>query len=100
MDENKREKAYYCNVAEMNSSVYDFYFVFGQKIVPSPGISDEEFRVAIHMSPQHTKALCNILTENIITYEKLYGNIKLDPLKDAVIELKAANKIQVVKSEL
>jgi Protein of unknown function (DUF3467) len=68
----------YANSVQIRVSVWDFLLIFG-KLNP---ISTEEVEVqnfqGVYLSPQQAKALLAILQQNVVQYEKAFGEIKLD----------------------
>jgi len=81
----------YANSAQIETSVWDLKFVFGELLRTGNKIVVEQ-TVAISMSPQHAKALLGVLETNIREYEKKFGKINLpasgssaqaEPSKDA-----------------
>lgn len=66
----------YVNSMSINASVVDFQFVLGNQIVDNNNkeiILKELHRIA--MSPQHAKAILNLLGKQIEEYEKRFGTI-------------------------
>lgn len=72
---NGNKPVYYVNVANIAFSVYDFILGVGMKKDRTPGTppKDEDVDAIIIMSPQHAKALSNILLDTVKKYEDLYG---------------------------
>jgi len=70
---------HYANSVQVRVNVWDFFLVFGT-LQP---LSENEMEVrnfaGIYLSPQQAKALVTILEQNIVNYEKTFGEIKLDP---------------------
>ncbi|MGD1216600.1 MAG: DUF3467 domain-containing protein [Terriglobales bacterium] len=68
----------YANSALLDVTPWDFVFTFGemQRSDNAPP-SHIENQVAITMSPQHAKALLNVMKTKIDEYEKHMGEIKL-----------------------
>ena len=66
----------YSNAANLEVTVWDFTFFFGQLIKRNnkPCI---EYELAVTMSPQHAKVLSQILAQNVKDYEANVGEIKL-----------------------
>ena len=68
----------YANSVQIRVSVWEFLLIFG-RLQPQ---STEEVEVhnfqGIYLSPQQAKALHSILHQNIVQYEKAFGEIKLD----------------------
>ena len=69
----------YANSIQVRVSVWDFLLIFG-RLHP---VSQEQVEVhnfqGIYLSPQQAKALFTVLEQNIVQYEKTFGEIKLDP---------------------
>ena len=70
----------YANSVQIRASVWDFLLVFG-RLQPQASSSEVEVHnfQGIYLSPQQAKALVTILEQNIVQYEKTFGEIKLDP---------------------
>jgi flagellar protein FlaG len=69
----------YANSVQVRVSVWDFLLIFGR--VQQQSATDVEVQnfQAIYVSPQQAKALMSVLEQNVIQYEKTFGEIKLDP---------------------
>jgi flagellar protein FlaG len=69
----------YSNSVQVRVSVWDFFLVFGTL----QGQTEQQVEVrnfqGIYLSPQQAKALLSILEQNVVNYEKAFGEIKLDP---------------------
>ncbi|MGC9292247.1 MAG: DUF3467 domain-containing protein [Acidobacteriaceae bacterium] len=69
----------YANSVQVRVSVWDFYLVFGA------ARQDQQNEVTIHnlqgvyLSPQQTKALYNVLGQNLAQYEQAFGEIAIEP---------------------
>ncbi len=71
----------YANQVELQITNWDFRFRFGEVIdQQSDGASVAE-RARIIMSPQHTKAFLNVLSENVRKYEAAFGEIRVNPIE-------------------
>jgi len=69
----------YANSIQIRVSVWDFLLVFGRlQPVTAQDVEVQNFQ-GIYLSPQQAKALLTILQQNVIQYEKTFGEIKLDP---------------------
>jgi flagellar protein FlaG len=70
---------HYANSVQVRVNVWDFFLVFG--ILQPRSESEVEVHnfAGIYLSPQQAKALVTILEQNIVQYEKTFGEIKLDP---------------------
>ena len=66
----------YANAANMEVTPWDFKIVFGE-LKKTEGKLVIEQSVEVTMSPQHAKALAEILSNNIREYEKNVGEIKI-----------------------
>ena len=69
----------YANSVQVRVSVWDFFLIFGR--VQQQNATDVEVKnfQGIYVSPQQAKALISVLEQNLIQYEKTFGEIKLDP---------------------
>jgi flagellar protein FlaG len=69
----------YANSVQIRVNVWDFFLVFGT--LQQQTQSEVEVRnfQGIYLSPQQAKALLTILEQNVTSYEKAFGEIKLDP---------------------
>lgn len=68
----------YANSVQIRASVWDFFLVFGTLQQQSETQVEVTNFQGIYMSPQQAKALLNVLQQNIVNYEKTFGEIKLD----------------------
>lgn len=69
----------YANSVQIRASVWDFLLIFG-RLQPQTAAEVEVHNFqGIYLSPQQAKALVTILEQNIVQYEKTFGEIKLDP---------------------
>lgn len=66
----------YSNSVQLTVTPWDFTFSFGEIKLPMEKPTVEN-QVGIVMSPQHAKALANILVGHVREYEKKVGEIKL-----------------------
>jgi len=81
-DENKLDKkSMYVNNIGVNFGLFDFSFKL--KMNNPDGESDDEMN--IFMSPQHAKSFANILLQSVKEYEKIFGEINLNPRKEMKI---------------
>jgi hypothetical protein len=69
----------YANSVQVRVSVWDFLLVFGRVQQQSNTAVEVQNFQGIYVSPQQAKALMTILEQNVIQYEKTFGEIKLDP---------------------
>ncbi len=75
--DNFREN--YANSIQVRVSVWDFLLTFGTLQEQSPEQVHVQNFQNIYLSPQQAKALLMILQQNVVNYEKAFGEIKLDP---------------------
>jgi len=69
----------YANSVQVRVNVWDFFLVFGtlqQQTAHEVEVSNFQ---GVYLSPQQAKALLTILEQNVVNYEKTFGEIKLDP---------------------
>jgi hypothetical protein len=69
----------YANQMELQITNWDFRFRFGEVSDQQEGITNVTEKARVVMSPQHTKAFLNILTENVRKYESKFGEIRITP---------------------
>jgi flagellar protein FlaG len=69
----------YANSVQVRVSVWDFLLIFGRVQPQSANQVEVQNFQGIYLSPQQAKALMTILEQNVIQYEKTFGEIKLDP---------------------
>ena len=69
----------YANSVQVRVTLWDFFLSFG--MVNQTAADHVEIRnfQGIYLSPQQTKALLNILQQNVTQYESAFGEIKLEP---------------------
>ena len=69
----------YANSVQVRVSVWDFLLIFGR--IQQQNATDVEVQnfQGIYVSPQQAKALMSVLEQNVLQYEKTFGEIKLDP---------------------
>lgn len=78
-EENKLyDKSMYVNSIDLGFGLFDFTFKF-KKANPNGEISDE---MDIFMSPQHAKSFAMLLSQSIIEYEKVFGELNLNPIEE------------------
>jgi hypothetical protein len=69
----------YANSVQVRVSVWDFLLTFGRLQQQTPDVVEVTNFQNIYLSPQQAKALAMILQQNLESYEKAFGEIKLDP---------------------
>jgi hypothetical protein len=69
----------YANSVQVRVNVWDFFLVFGTLQQQTPAEMEVNNFQGIYLSPQQAKALLTILQQNVVNYEKTFGEIKLDP---------------------
>ncbi|MGA2325339.1 MAG: DUF3467 domain-containing protein [Bryobacteraceae bacterium] len=73
----------YANSVQVRANLWDFFLSFGT--ISQTGhdtVSIQNFQ-GIYLSPQQTKALFNILQQNLSQYEAAFGEIRLEPKNQA-----------------
>jgi hypothetical protein len=69
----------YANSVQVRLNLWDFFLVFGTVSQTAPDSVNIRNFQGIYLSPQQTKALANLLSQNIQQYETTFGEIKLEP---------------------
>lgn len=69
----------YANSVQVRVNVWDFFLVFGTLQQQTPEEVEVNNFQGVYLSPQQAKALLSILEQNVVNYEKTFGEIKLDP---------------------
>lgn len=78
-EENKLDKkSMYVNNINLGFGLYDFTFKI--KKVDSDGKACDE--MDIFMSPQHAKSFAILLSKSVSEYERVFGEINLNPLNE------------------
>ncbi|HBC94323.1 MAG TPA: hypothetical protein DCZ10_15850 [Pelotomaculum sp.] len=84
--EDKKPIRIYCNRVSIGLSTFDITLALASSF--KGGEPDPEDIVAeVIMSPQHAKAFAVALGNNIRDYEKIYGDINLNPNQSALEEI-------------
>jgi len=86
-DKDKEVPVLYCNAVRMGMTVWDISMDIGQAastevVQPGPGqpaMVPVDYKVRIVMSPQHAKALAQLLLQNVQQYENLFGEVQIQP---------------------
>ena len=69
----------YANSVQVRVNLWDFFLLFGTLNQTAPdAVSIRNFQ-GIYLSPQQSKALLNVLQQNITQYEAAFGEIRLEP---------------------
>jgi flagellar protein FlaG len=69
----------YANSVQVRVNLWDFFLLFGTLNQTAPdAVSIRNFQ-GIYLSPQQSKALLNVLQQNISQYEAAFGEIRLEP---------------------
>jgi hypothetical protein len=66
----------YANSAQIETGPWDFRITFGEATTSGDKVIVEQ-SVAVAMSPQHAKAVSDLLAKNVRDYEKRIGEIKM-----------------------
>ena len=69
----------YANSVQVRVNVWDFFLVFGTLQQQTETQVEVRNFQGVYLSPQQAKALLTILQQNVVNYEKTFGEIKLDP---------------------
>src|SRR5437660_12612705 len=69
----------YANSVQVRVTVWDFFLVFGTLQQQSEVQVDITNFQGIYFSPQQSKALLSILQQNVVQFENVFGELKLDP---------------------
>ncbi len=69
----------YANSVQIRVNVWDFFLVFGTLQQQTQTEVEVTNFQGVYLSPQQAKALLTILEQNMVNYEKTFGEIKLDP---------------------
>ena len=72
-------REHYANSVQIRASVWDFFLVFGTMQQQTENTVEVANFQGVYLSPQQAKALLTILEQNVVNYEKTFGEIKLDP---------------------
>ena len=76
----------YVNSAQVRVTPYDFQLLLGQTTEPGPGNTIVVNNlVTVVMSPQHAKALADILSRHVQAFEILMGQIQVGPREGATM---------------
>ena len=71
--------SFYANNTNLSVSAYDFKITFGQVIEADDKGMLVDPKAIIFLSPQHAKAVSNLLVDQIKAYEKRTGQTVSDP---------------------
>jgi len=77
---------FYTNTMNIRPGIYDFDFVIGRLDVKSDGDVVATTVARLIMSPQHAKALSQLLAGSVESYEKVFGPIVTEA--EAVSQMK------------
>ena len=67
----------YANSVQVRTSLWDFFLLFGTIQQNSAEVVNVRQFQGIYLSPQQTKALSNLLLQNVQQYEATFGAINL-----------------------
>ena len=79
LSNSKDYRENYANSVQVRVNVWDFFLVFGTFQQQSPAEMEVANFQGVYLSPQQAKALLAILQQNVVSYEKTFGEIHLDP---------------------
>gem|GEM_PF-5605329 len=83
----------YSNSVKLSVSLYDFQLIFGNSALDSLSENQQivvQPQILIHMSPQHFKAMMEILNSHLKKYEETFGEIHIP--QDSPAKEKKAQK--------
>ncbi len=73
----------YANSVQIRVNLWDFFLLFGRVNQTAPeAVAIQNFQ-GIYVSPQQAKALLNVLQQNVTQYESAFGEIRLEPQRQA-----------------
>ncbi|HET8549618.1 MAG TPA: DUF3467 domain-containing protein [Bryobacteraceae bacterium] len=76
----------YANSVQIRANLWDFFLLFGTLNQTAPdAVTIQNFQ-GIYLSPQQAKALLNVLSQNLQQYEATFGEIRLEPQGQNVIQ--------------
>jgi flagellar protein FlaG len=76
----------YANSVQIRANLWDFFLLFGLLSQTSAdAVTIQNFQ-GIYLSPQQAKALHNVLSQNLQQYEATFGEIRLEPQGQSVIQ--------------
>ncbi|MCF8010933.1 MAG: DUF3467 domain-containing protein [Clostridiales bacterium] len=88
---------YYCNIATVQGlGVNDIKIGLGIKKDHTQPPNEEDYDFYVLVSPQHLKSLVRLLTDQLKTYEKIFGEINLEPNEQSLQEL--GDRVEVVRN--
>ena len=84
--EGQEPTVIYCNQVRISTSVWDVVIDIGQAATTEmhQGAGGQmvipvDYKARVMMSPQHAKALNQLLAQNLQQYESLFGEINITP---------------------
>ena len=87
---------FYCDAMAVSLSVFGARIgLGGKKDFSTQTITDEDIDLFLAMSPQHLKAMVNLLKENLDAYERIFGEINLRPDAEALKKAKGEVEIEL-----
>jgi flagellar protein FlaG len=76
----------YANSVQIRANLWDFLLLFGTLNQTAPdAVTIHNFQ-GVYLSPQQAKALHNVLSQNLQQYEATFGEIRLEPQAQNVIQ--------------
>jgi hypothetical protein len=69
----------YSNSVQIRASLWDIFLMFGTASQSAPDAVTLNIFQGIYLSPQQAKALANLLQQNVVQYEQMFGEIHLEP---------------------
>ena len=90
MEQNRRN-IIYANQIQVQMQLFDFSLTLNT--VDPDGIHQEQG--VLYLSPQHAKALLQVLSDNVNMYESLFGPINLETDEKQLEMLSSQGRIQI-----
>jgi flagellar protein FlaG len=76
----------YANSVQIRANLWDFLLLFGTlNQTAADSVTINNFQ-GVYLSPQQAKALFNVLSQNLQQYEATFGEIRLEPQAQNVIQ--------------
>lgn len=93
--DDEAKKGTYSNVMRVSHSPFEFTFDFGAMPVGPEDAGAVTVYNRIIMSPAHAKIMLGALEENIKTFERKFGEIKLPELKEGKPVVSSSDQVYI-----
>lgn len=90
-NDGRKKVVVYSNSVNLSMQIFDLSMSFN---VNHPNGQVDE-KVQVFMSPQHAKLFSQILSENILKYEEVFGSIPTPPSEQDIVFLKEKGLVNV-----